>query len=117
MKTFAYYLSFCVVALGMILLRPCFSDLNIGLMSNRRCHTFNAIQRIIKKNESHEGTIEVTEVRQSDKTKVVLPPVIHPYDFLSTRNIALSGVLNHTDRLSRLSSYDTYFQITSRLRI
>jgi len=117
MKTFVYYLSFCAIALGMILLRPYCANLNIGHMPGQPYHTFNAIQRVIKKQDSHEDAIEVTEIRQSAPIKVVLPPVIHPYDFLLTGSIAISSAVNHSDRLSRLSAYNTYFQVTSRLRI
>jgi len=117
MKTFVYYLSFCAIALGMILLRPYCANLNIGSIPNGPYHTFNAIQRVIKKQDSHEDALEITEIRQSAPVKVILPPIIHPYDFLLTNSIAISSVVDHSDRLSCLSAYNTYFQVTSRLRI
>jgi hypothetical protein len=117
MKKFALYFSFCVMAVAMILLRPvCAGAVNYSITHSRRC-SFNAIQRVIKKNDSHENAIEITEIRQSAKMKVVLPPVSHPYDHILINDITIEASSSHTDPLSALSTYDIYFQITSRLRV
>jgi hypothetical protein len=117
MKKFAYYLSFCAFAVGMILLRPFCAGAVNNYSSNKPFHSFNAIQRVIKKNDSHEDASELTENRQSAKTKVILPPFIHPYYFLLTGNVVVSSLLSSIGHPAIHSFLGTYFQVTSRLRV
>jgi hypothetical protein len=117
MKKYVLYFSFCVIAVMMILLRPiCVGATNISLSHPFRCN-FNTIQRVIKKNDSHEDAIEITEIRQSASVKIVLPPLVHPYDFLLISDLPAVYTTGISYGSASYFSYTTYFQVTSRLRV
>ena len=64
-RQFAWNLAFCLLALLMILSRPYLA----GVRKNGRLvkpgHTYATLQRVIKKNDSHEATIEAKEIQNA----------------------------------------------------
>jgi hypothetical protein len=116
-KTTVFSFALCTAALLMILVRPWCVVLTGMVNSPVGHHAFNAIQRTVKKHDSHEDALEVNETKQSGQFRVIRPRIIPPYQFLAVDIHSVLSAGNQYNAAFAVIPANRYFQPTSLLRI